>query len=133
MYRNLLLLSCIMVVAPCIAGCGSSHGGIWPTPVRILKLGALTIPTETITAGDVVQFKITWTDGRSPFTVSWDFDGGMEPPELETSTGESPHIASVTAINGADKPVEYQGVVTITDMDGTVVFYGFSYTVEPAP
>jgi hypothetical protein len=121
---------CAMLV---LASCGSSGGGIWPTPVWILKLGVLTAPAEPIVAGEAVQFKISWVDGRAPYTVRWDFADGMEPTAVTASVSENMHVADVVSVNQTDAAVEYQGLVTVTDTDGTVVSTDFSFTVQPSP
>lgn len=129
MYRWLVI--CVLGAVLFSSGCGSSQGGRWPTPVWKLKLGELTMPSAPIAAGDEVEFTMTWVDGRSPYTVDWDFDGGMDPPELTTSVEELTHTAEVVAVNDTETAVEYAGSVTITDTDGTVVTSTFGFTVDP--
>jgi len=128
-----LIFVIVLAAMPVLTGCGSSGGGIWPAPVWILKFGVLSTPEGPIAAGDTVEFEVSWIDGRAPYKVSWDFSDGMEPTELTTSTSESMHAAEVVAVNETNDAEDYQGLVTITDTDGTVVSADFSFTVQPSP
>jgi len=125
------LIICALGAALLLGGCGSSQGGRWPAPVFNLKLGILTTPQSPFEAGDELQFKISWTDGRAPYTVNWDFDEGTDPPVLTTVTDALMHTAEVVAVNDTEAAVAYGGSVTITDMDNSVVTSTFSFTVEP--
>jgi hypothetical protein len=127
------LLITVMLSLGLLAGCTSSHGGIYPFPVYNLNMGDVTLPAGTLTAGDAVDFTATWNDGRDPFQVTWDFDDGADPAELTIGANERTHTISVELVNDGAEAVEYSGSVVISDQHLREVRADFTFTVEPAP
>lgn len=126
------LLIAVMLSVGLLAGCTSSHGGIYPFPVFNLNMGDVTLPTGTLTTGNTVDFTADWNDGREPFQVSWDFDGGADPAELTTGATERTHTITVELVNDGTEAVEYNGSVVVSDQHLREVRADFSFTVEPA-
>ena len=127
------LLIAVILSVGLLAGCTSSHGGIYPFPVYNLNMGDVTLPAGTLTDGDTVDFTADWHDGRDPFQVTWDFDGGADPGELTIGSNERTHTISVELVNGTAAAVEYSGSVVISDQHLREVRADFTFTVEPAP
>jgi hypothetical protein len=127
------LLIAAMLSVVLLAGCGASHGGIYPFPVYNLNMGDVTLPEGTLTAGDTVDFTATWNDGRDPFQVTWDFDSGADPAVLATGATVRTHTITVELVNDGTEAVEYSGSVVISDQHLREVHADFMFTVEPAP
>lgn len=115
-----------------LAGCGSSHGGIYPFPVYTLNMGDVTLPAGTLADGDVVDFTADWNDGRDPFQVTWDFDDGAVPAQLTTGATVRTHTITVELVNDGTEAVEYSGSVVVSDQHLREVRADFTFTVEPA-
>ena len=122
----------VALALACLAGCADGNVGIYALPVRLPVLQAVIVPGGTLTAGDSVQFTANWTNGRVPFTVSWDFDDGAEPLTVLAQTPDQTHTATVTLVNEGAAAATYTGQVTVTDAGDNQVASAFSYTVEPA-
>ena len=115
-----------------IAGCSSSNAGLYAFPVRLIALAELSLPAEPLYAGEPAEFGVSWVDGREPFSISWSFGNGSDPPLISTIENSRAHSVWVTPLNDGDTPASYSGSVVITDEHLNEVSAGFTYTVHPA-
>ena len=129
--RNLLLASCLLSLLM-LCGCPSGQTGIWEAPVYLLKVGDAVIPAGPLTAGEIAEFTITWEDGRAPYTITWDFGGGVTPDDIEMTSEGYSETVTVTLVNDTTEPVEYEGYITVIDYAGDSLSAPLIFTVNPA-
>lgn len=128
MGRFVILICAAAVFA---ASCASGSPGIYPYPVRVMEVEALSVPQVPVTAGETHTLSLVWSGGADTFSVTWMFGGGTTQPVMLTHGSQRESSVELTFTLEEDDPGAFSGMVQVRDDRGNSLEQAFSYTVQP--
>ena len=100
--RTTILLVTLMMAA---AACATGTTGEYPWPVFITTIESVAPPAGVVESGAEADFAVTWANGRDPFVVKWEFEGGTEQEAYTLETQERSSVISLIKTGATTKKV----------------------------
>ncbi len=122
-------LTLLVVAAILMTSCKTGVTGIYPYPVRIMKIVNVSTPQQ-VTAGDTHTLSLEWSGGADTFTVTWTFGGATNQPVRLTTGSERSSSVDITFNLDDVEPGTFNGSVQVVDDRGNQLNEPFSYTVQ---
>lgn len=122
----------VITLALAIAGCATGPTGEYAWPVYLTAIESITPPAGVVESGADADFTVTWINGREPFVVKWEFEGGTEQDAYAQETAGRTTTITVTLVNEGAGEETYTGTATVIDLAGDEATIPFTFTVAPA-
>jgi len=127
--RRTVLTILILLTA---TGCATGPTGEYAWPVYLTTIESITSPAGVVESGTEADFTVTWLNGREPFVVKWEFDGGTEQAAYTQETAERTSTITLNLVNEGTQEDTFSGVATIIDLAGDKATIPFTFTVAAA-